>query len=157
AILKCLGATKKQTFLIYLLQIGFVGLASGVIGTFIGLFLQQLFPLILEGLLPVEVEISLVPSAIYSGILLGIFMSVLFALYPLIGTIYISPLQALRIEEGTNSKSTKAGLLVLGAIFYFIFLFAFWFLNDFFFLLYFLVVIIISFLILGGIAHGFMK
>src|SRR5690606_13859644 len=94
AILKCLGATKKRTFLIYLLQIGFVGLVSGVIGTFIGLFLQQLFPLILERLLPVEVEISLVPSAIYSGILLGIFMSVLFALYPLIGTIYISPLQA---------------------------------------------------------------
>src|SRR5690606_37043344 len=136
----------KQTFLIYLLQIGFVGLVSGVIGTFIGLFLQQLFPLILEGLLPVEVEISLVPSAIYSGILLGIFMSVLFALYPLIGTIYISPLQALRIEEGTNSKSTKAGLLVLGAIFAFIFLFAFWLLNDIFFALSFLVGIIITFL-----------
>ena len=157
AILKCLGATKKQTFLVYLLQIGFVGLVSGVIGTFIGLFLQQLFPLILEGLLPVEVEISLVPSAIYSGILLGIFMSVLFALYPLIGTIYISPLQALRIEEGTNSKSTKAGLLVLGAIFAFIFLFAFWLLNDIVFALSFLVGIIITFLILGGIAHGFMK
>lgn len=157
AILKCLGATKKQTFLVYLLQIGFVGLVSGVIGTFIGLFLQQLFPLILEGLLPVEVEISLVPSAIYSGILLGIFMSVLFALYPLIGTIYISPLQALRIEEGTNSKSTKAGLLVLGAIFSFIFLFAYWLLNDIVFALSFLVGIIITFLILGGIAHGFMK
>src|SRR5690606_32172497 len=157
AILKCLGATKKQTFLVYLLQIGFVGLVSGVIGTFIGLFLQQLFPLILEGLLPVEVEISLVPSAIYSGILLGIFMSVLFALYPLIGTIYISPVQVLRIEEGTNSTSPRAGLLVLGAIFSFIFLFAYWLLNDIVLALSFLVGIIITFLILGGIAHGFMK
>src|SRR5690606_20913442 len=73
------------------------------------------------------------------------------------GTIYISPLQALRIEEGTNSKSTKAGLLVLGAIFSFIFLFAYWLLKDIMFALAFLIGIIITFLILGGIAHGFMK
>src|SRR5690606_26385593 len=55
AILKCLGASKKQTFLIYLLQIGFVGLVSGIIGTLVGLVLQQVFPMILQGLLPVEV------------------------------------------------------------------------------------------------------
>ncbi|PKQ43788.1 ABC transporter permease [Confluentibacter flavum] len=157
AILKCLGATKKQTFLIYLIQIGFVGLVSGFIGTLVGLLLQQLFPLILEGLLPVEVQITLVPTAIYSGILLGVFMSVLFALYPLIGTIYTSPLQTLRIEENNNSKSTKAGLLVLTAIFSFIFLFAYWLLRDITFALAFLIGIIITFLILGGIAHGFMK
>ncbi|MBU3822022.1 FtsX-like permease family protein [Flavobacteriaceae bacterium XHP0103] len=157
AILKCLGATKKQTFLIYLLQIAFVGFVSGIIGTLIGLLLQQLFPLILEGLLPVEVQIALVPSAIFSGILLGVFMSVLFALYPLIGTIYISPLQALRIEDGMNSKSTKAGVLVLTAIFLFIFLFAYWLLNNIAFALSFLLGIIITFLILGGIAHGLMR
>ncbi|OYX28329.1 MAG: hypothetical protein B7Z06_01930 [Flavobacteriales bacterium 32-35-8] len=157
AILKCLGATKKQTFLIYLLQIAFVGLVSGFIGTLVGLLLQQLFPLILKGLLPVEVEITFVPTAIYSGLLLGVFMSVLFALYPLIGTIYTSPLQTLRIEENNNSKSTKAGLLVLAAIFSFIFLFAYWLLKDITFAFAFLIGIIITFLILGGIAHGFMK
>lgn len=157
AILKCLGATNKQTFLIYMLQIGFVGLVSGFIGTLVGVLLQQLFPLILQGLLPVEVEITLVPTAIYSGILLGAFMSVLFALYPLIGTIYTSPLQTLRIDENNNSKSIKAGLLVLLAIFSFIFLFAYWLLKDIFFALAFLIGIIITFLILGGIAHGFMK
>src|SRR5690606_29172009 len=92
AILKCMGATKKQTFLIYLIQIGFVGLLSGIIGTCIGVLLQQLFPMILQDLLPVEVQISLVPTAIFSGILLGVLMSILFALHPLIGTIYTSPL-----------------------------------------------------------------
>lgn len=157
AILKCLGATKRQAFLIYLVQIGFVGLISGIIGTLIGLFLQELFPLILEGLLPVEVQISLVPTVIYSGILLGVLMSVLFALYPLIGTIYISPLQALRIDEGSNSRSTKAGIFVLGAIFLFIFLFAYWLLNNVAFALSFLIGIVVTFLILGGIAHGLMK
>ena len=157
AILKCLGATKMQTFLIYLLQIGFVGLLSGIIGTLVGVMLQQVFPFILQDLLPVEVQISLVPRAIFSGILLGILMSVLFALYPLIGTIYTSPLQTLRIDANNNSKSIKAGLFVLLAIFSFIFLFAYWLLRDIGFALAFLIGIIITFLILGGIAHGFMK
>lgn len=157
AILKCLGATKMQTFLIYLLQIGFVGLLSGIIGTLVGVMLQQVFPFILQDLLPVEVQISLVPRAIFSGILLGILMSVLFALYPLIGTIYTSPLQTLRIDANNNSKSIKAGLFVLLAIFSFIFLFAYWLLRDIGFALAFLIGIIITFLILGGIALGFMK
>lgn len=157
AILKCLGASKKQTFLIYLIQIGFIGLIGGIIGTLIGILLQQLFPLFLEGLLPVDVEITLAPQAIIMGILLGIFMSILFALYPLIGTIFISPLQALRIQENTNQKSKKAGLLVLVAIFSFIFLFAYWLLKDLRYSLAFLVGIIITFSILGGIAHELMK
>lgn len=157
AILKCLGASKKQTFLIYLLQIGFVGLLSGIIGTFVGLLLQQLFPILLQDLLPVEVTILLVPSAIYSGLLLGIFMSVLFALNPLISTIYTSPLQTLRIDETSSPKSIKAGWLVLMAIFSFIFLFAYWLLKDLTFAIVFLLGIIITFLILGGIARLFMK
>lgn len=157
AILKCLGATKKQTFLIYLIQIAFIGLLSGIIGTLLGLVLQQLFPYILQDLLPLNVQITLVPKTIYAGILLGIFMSVLFALYPLIGTIYTSPLQALRIQEDDNSRSIKAGLLVLLAIFGFIFLFAFWLLRNISYSLAFLIGIIITFSVLGGIAHGVMK
>ena len=58
AVLKCLGATRKQTFLIYLLQIAGMGLLGGFIGTVIGLILQQTFPLILQEFLPFQVEIS---------------------------------------------------------------------------------------------------
>jgi putative ABC transport system permease protein len=157
SILKCIGASKKQTFLIYLIQIAYIGLIGGILGTLAGVFLQQLFPLLLEGLLPVDVQISLEPQAIFMGILLGLFMSILFALYPLIGTIYISPLQALRIDSSSNSKSLKAGLLVLILIFSFIFLFAYWLLKDLKYALVFLGGIVMTFSILGGIAHGFMR
>src|SRR5690606_30783375 len=58
AVLKCLGATRKQTFKIYLIQIAAIGLLGGLIGTAVGLLLQQLFPLFLGGLLPVDVEMS---------------------------------------------------------------------------------------------------
>ena len=157
ALLKCLGATKRQTFIIYLIQIAVIGLLGGLIGSALGVVLQHLFPVLLEGLLPVDVEITLAPNAIIMGVLLGVFMSVLFALYPLMGTIYISPLQALRIDDNPNSKSLKAGIFVLIGIFSFIFLFSYWLLKDLRYASAFLVGLIVTFLILAGTAHLFMK
>lgn len=157
AVLKCLGATKKQTFLIYLLQIAGIGFLGGVIGTVLGLLLQQLFPLFLGDLLPVDVEMNFSPQVILMGLLLGVFMSVLFALYPLMNTLYVSPLQALRVQEEDTSKSRKAGIMVLLGIFLFIFIFSFWLLKDWRYSLAFVGGILITFSVLAGIANLFMK
>jgi len=157
AVLKCLGASKKQTFLIYLIQVAFMGLIGGIIGTALGLVLQQLFPWLLEGLLPVDVQINFSLPVIFMGILLGILMSVLFALYPLIGTLYISPLQALRVIKEETKKSRKAITLVSLGIFLFIFLFSLWLLEDWRYSLAFVGGIIVTFSILAGIAYLFMQ
>ena len=149
AVLKCIGATQLQTFLIYLIQIGIMGLIGGIIGTGIGLLLQQLFPLLLEGLLPVDVEISFSPQVIFMGLILGVFMSILFALYPLMNTLYVSPLQALRFQEGVQKKSKRAAVYVSIGIVLFIFLWRY--------SLAFVGGILITFLILGGVADLFMK
>lgn len=157
AVLKCLGATKRQTFLIYLLQIAGMGLLGGIAGTAIGLLLQQLFPLLLGDLLPVDVAMAFSPRVIFMGILLGLMMSVLFALYPLMNTLYVSPLQALRVQESDTPKSRKAGLLVLTAIFLFIFLFSYWLLEDIIYSLAFVAGILVTFSLLAGVAHLFMQ
>ncbi|MEA1785817.1 FtsX-like permease family protein [Arenibacter sp. GZD96] len=157
AVLKCLGATKRQTFLIYLLQIAFIGLIGGSIGTALGLGIQYLFPILLQDLLPLNVEISIAPQAIVMGLLLGVFMSILFALYPLMGTLYTSPLQALRVQATANSKSVKAGALAVLGIFLFIYLFSFWLLKDWRYALAFVVGILITFAVLIGIATLFMR
>lgn len=157
AVLKCLGATKKQTFSIYLLQIAIIGFIGGIAGTVLGLMLQQLFPLILQDILPVDVQISFDPRVIFMGILLGVLMSVLFALYPLIGTLYVSPLQTLRVQSTESSSSKKAGILVLTGIFLFIFLFAFWLLEDWKYSIFFVLGIIITFSLLAGVANLFMR
>jgi len=157
AVFKCLGATKKQTFSIYLIQIAIIGFIGGVAGTALGLMLQQIFPLFLQDILPVNVEISMSPRVIFMGILLGVLMSVLFALYPLIATLYVSPLQTLRVQNTEVSKSRKAGILVLAGIFLFIFLFAFWLLEDWKYSLFFVLGIIITFSLLAGVANLFMK
>ncbi|WP_167966402.1 ABC transporter permease [Saonia flava] len=157
AVLKCIGATRKQTFLIYLIQIAGMGLLGGLIGTVAGLVLQQLFPLILQGLLPFQVELSISFQAILMGLTLGLFMSVLFALSPLLSTWYVSPLQVLRIDEQGSFASKKARLWVLAAIVLFTFLFAFWLLQNWQRAFVFVVGILITFAVLAGFANLFMK
>ena len=98
AVLKCMGATRKQSFLIFLIQIAGIGFLGGTIGTAIGVGIQELFPYILKSLLPFQVEVELLPQPLILGVLLGIFMSVLFALLPLLRTWYVSPLEVLRVH-----------------------------------------------------------
>ncbi len=157
AVLKCLGASRKQTFLIYLLQIAGMGLLGGLAGTLVGLVLQQSFPLILQEFLPFEVAINTSYSAIITGLLLGISMSVLFALSPLISTWYVSPLAVLRVQERTGEKSRWATMGVFAIIVLFVFLFAYWLLGNFKFAFGFVVVVLLTFAILGGVAIGFMQ
>lgn len=157
AVLKCIGASRKQTFLIYLIQIAGMGLLGGLVGTLAGLLIQQSFPLLLQGFLPFEVQISFSAAPLIMGLLLGLFMSVLFALSPLLSTWYVSPLQVLRVQENRNQKSRKANILVLLAILIFIFLFSFWFLRNWKYALSFTVGILVVFALLGGASTLFMK
>lgn len=157
AVLKCLGATRKQTFSIFLIQIAVLGFIGGLIGTLSGVALQQTFPLFLQDFLPFSVEIAITPQPIIMGLLLGIFMSVLFALFPLLATWYVSPLEVLRIQESSAPKSRKAAVFVLLSIMAFIFCFSFWLLKDWRYALAFVLGILVTFSILAGISLLFMK
>lgn len=157
AVLKCLGATRKQTFLIYLIQIAGMGLLGGFIGTVIGLLLQQTFPMILQEFLPFEVEISTSYSAIAVGLILGVLMSVLFALSPLLNTWFVSPLQVLRVQDNIGTKSRKAQIWVVLAIVLFVFLFALWLLENLKYAVGFVVGILVTFSILAGVSILFMR
>jgi putative ABC transport system permease protein len=157
AVLKCLGATRKQTFLIYLLQVLGIGFIGGVIGSAIGIGLQYTFPYILQDFLPFDVDISITAQPLIIGITLGILMSVLFALLPLLGTWYVSPLEVLRGTDENLVKPRKARLFTFAAILLFIFLFSFWLLEDAFKGLAFTVGLLVTFSVMAGVASLFMK
>ncbi|MFB9273020.1 MULTISPECIES: ABC transporter permease [Flavobacteriaceae] len=157
AVLKCLGASRKQTFLIYLIQIVGIGLIGGIIGAAIGTGLQYAFPYILKGFLPFDIEISITAQPLIMGVTLGVLMSVLFALLPLLGTWYVSPLEVLRGTDENLVKPRKARLLTLAAILLFVFLFSFWLLKNALFGLLFTVGILVTFSIMAGISSLFMK
>jgi len=101
ATLRCLGATAPQVIFIYLLQAGVMGLIGAALGTAIGLAVQWVLPRLLADLLPVQVDTSLSLPAVLTGVGVGVWIAVAFALLPLIATRRISPLQAIRrrVEE----------------------------------------------------------
>jgi putative ABC transport system permease protein len=103
AILRCLGVKASQAFLIYLIQIVGIGLLGSVIGAALGTLVQQVLPLVLKDLLPVEISVLVSWRAIGQGILLGLIISVLFALAPLISVRNISPLNTLRVTYQETS------------------------------------------------------
>lgn len=157
AVLKCLGASRKQSFLIFMIQILGIGLIGGIIGAAIGIGLQFLFPYILQEFLPFSVEVSISYQPILMGIILGVLMSVLFALLPLLGTWYVSPLEVLRGQEENQQKPKKARILVILAILLFIFLFSFWMLKSALNGLLFTIGIFITFAIVAGVSNLFIK
>lgn len=157
AILKCLGATKRQTFFIFFIQVGAMGLVGGAIGTVLAYFIQQLFPIVADGMLPLDIEVGMSLQSVLLGLSLGLTMSILFALYPLMRTLYVSPLQTLRVvdESGARSKRTSWGV-GLGIVL-FVFCFSWWLLGDIFHSLSFVGGLALVFLILTGMTYGMMK
>lgn len=152
AILKCMGASRMQTFLIFLIQVAGMGLLGGIIGTGLGVLLQETFPYILREFLPFDVEIAITIKPLLMGLLLGILMSMLFALLPLLSTWFVSPLEVLRVNQENKQKPRKARILTFVAILLFIFAFSFWLLKKLSFALAFVIGVVITFAILAGIA-----
>ncbi|MBT8245271.1 MAG: FtsX-like permease family protein [Winogradskyella sp.] len=152
AVLKCMGASRLQSFLIFLIQISGIGIIGGLIGSLIGVGLQELFPYILKDFLSFEVSVSITSQPIFIGVGLGLMMSVLFALLPLLRTWYVSPLAVLRIDEQSTQEPKKVRFLVFLLIIVFLFLFSFWLLNNVVYAFGFVVAALLTFSILAGIA-----
>ncbi|MEM1001102.1 MAG: FtsX-like permease family protein, partial [Bacteroidota bacterium] len=157
AVLKCLGATRKQSFLVFLIQIAGIGLVGGFLGTIIGIILQEAFPYILKDFLPFDVDISINGQPIAMGMVLGLSVSILFALLPLLRTWYVSPLEVLRVGGDPLRKITRARSLVLLAILTFLFLFSYWLLRNIGYALAFVGGVVFTFGVLAGIALLSMK
>ena len=103
-MLRCLGATSGQVLLIYGLQAGMMGLAGAAVGAALGVAIQLALPGLVRDLLPVDVAVSLSPVAILSGLGVGVWVALAFALRPLVGVRNISPLQVLRTEVDESAK-----------------------------------------------------
>ena len=99
AILRCLGMKGEEAFMVYFLQIFFLGILSVLVGVGIGSIIQILLPIVLKGLLPYEVVMTVSMSAAIKGFLMGIVITTLFALGPLLGVRNISPLKTLRVSD----------------------------------------------------------
>ncbi|HTE25373.1 ABC transporter permease [Flavitalea sp.] len=106
AILRCLGVNGLQAFLIFLIQIVAIGFIGSVIGAILGIAIQQILPSVFKDFLPVEISVNLSWKAIAQGVAIGVIISALFALLPLVSIRNVSPLNTLRlsVEETTPKR-----------------------------------------------------
>lgn len=131
AILRCLGVSSRDAMLIYLSQIVIMGILGSVVGAFAGTFLQFVLPVVFSDFLPVEVQVQVSWSAVGFGIFTGLFISVLFAMLPLLKIRTVSPMSTLR--PGTDEVKLHRDPVrwaVISGIVAFIILFSLYLLDD---------------------------
>lgn len=158
AVLRCLGMKANGAFIIYLLQIAGIGLIGSLIGAALGATVQQVLPKVLKDFIPVEITTVLSWAAIGKGIVLGVCISVLFALLPLVSLRSISPLNALRVsyQDGVVQQD-RVKWLLYGLIALFITVFTYLQLREWKETLFFVAGLAAAFFLLMGLALLLMR
>ncbi|MBE2214560.1 MAG: ABC transporter permease [Opitutaceae bacterium] len=115
AVLRCVGATSRQTFLIYLVQAAGLGLVGALAGVALGLGVQAALPRFLGGLLPTDLELVVSGRAVAEGLAAGVGVTLALTLLPLLAVRRVSPLLAIRstVEPPRGSWRDPATLAVL--------------------------------------------
>ena len=120
AVLKCIGARSAQLLTIYLAQVVLLGLA----GTGLGILLAAAAVAAVPGLLPpslqgLDVRYTVTAGAALQGLAIGLAVSVLFALVPLLEIRHVKPSRLLRDQSDTGGldwAQRAAVAVVLGAL-----------------------------------------
>ncbi|MEN9662814.1 MAG: hypothetical protein RL324_1763 [Verrucomicrobiota bacterium] len=121
AVLRCLGASARQSFSVYLLQGFGLGLFGAVLGAALGVAVQFALPLLLKDMLPVKIDLFIAWPAVAEGMIAGLVICLLFALLPLLAIRKVSPLVAIRsafAESGAAPDPWRivVGVFILGAV-----------------------------------------
>ena len=103
AVLRCLGASARTSFAIYLVQGLAIGALGAVAGAALGIGVQLVLPTVLKDFLPFQVEVFVSWAAVAKGALAGLVICVLFTLLPLLTVRRVSPLLAIRSAQGEST------------------------------------------------------
>jgi putative ABC transport system permease protein len=96
AVLRCLGASARASFSIYLLQTAALGLCGATGGALLGIATQFLLPTLLKDFLPVRLDIFIAWQPVLTGMASGFGLCMAFTLLPLMAVRRVPPLAAVR-------------------------------------------------------------
>ena len=116
AMLRSLGASSRDIFAVYGMLALVLGAVAGSVGSAIGVGLQWGLPVLLQGLIPVDVEPTFEVGAVATGIALGLWVTVLFAAAPLIDLVRVPPLRSLRADFVAEPLPLRGRAAVLVAL-----------------------------------------
>ncbi|MCA9503994.1 MAG: FtsX-like permease family protein [Myxococcales bacterium] len=106
AVMRALGATPGTVVALYGVIAAVLGGASGLFGIVLCGPALAALPKLLDGLLPVEVEIGLRPAAIATGLGLALWATALCALGPVLDLARVAPLRALRRDFDAEADAS---------------------------------------------------
>ncbi|NNE26391.1 MAG: FtsX-like permease family protein, partial [Saprospiraceae bacterium] len=153
AILRCIGMKGRQAFQVFFIQIFIIGLLAVIVGITLGSLIQLVLPEILADILPYEVNLSISWRAIMEGLVIGVVMTSLFAMVPLLSIRRISPLRTLRASINEDSAAKDIWVYIVnGAILIFLFFFLWNLTKDVMAAAVFTIGLIIAFLMLYGVS-----
>ena len=106
AVLQCLGTGHGRVFSIYFFQAFSLGCVAGILGCIGGVLAQWLIPNAIGTFLPFEIVFRLSWPSMVMGFGIGLFVTLIFAMIPLLDVRGVSPLRALRsgIEPLTPAR-----------------------------------------------------
>ena len=97
AILKCVGSSSRQVLAIYLTQVVLLGLAGSALGVAIAGLVLQLLPVFVGNLAALlQVDYGLTMGAVFQGLAVGVLVSLLFSVVPLLEVRNVKPSLLLR-------------------------------------------------------------
>ena len=118
AILKCVGSTTRQILLVYIVQVLAMGAAGSVLGVALASgALWWVKPAVADAV-GVDAAMSLTGSAVIQGAGIGVLVSLLFALVPLLDVRHVRPSLLLRVSDGPGTPRDWArytAILAIGA------------------------------------------
>lgn len=116
AVLKCVGARSRQIISVYILQVTILGLAGSLLGVAIARAVIAAIPVFLPASsILAEAHYGVTWSAALQGIGIGVLISLLFSVVPLLHVRFIKPSLLLR-DEKTRRRPDWIGIAVMIAV-----------------------------------------
>jgi putative ABC transport system permease protein len=113
AVLKCLGARSSQLLAIYVAQVAALGLAGSLLGVMFAALAVRAIPSLLAGATPgVEISYALSWPAVLQGLGIGLLVSLLFSLVPLLDVRHVKPSLLLRDEARVRERPDVTQIVV---------------------------------------------
>src|SRR5713101_5299280 len=114
AVLKCVGARSREVIAIYILQVMALGLAGSLLGVFLARLAVGAIPLALgsSSSLLAEAHYGVTWSAALQGIGIGVLVSLLLSVVPLLHVRFVKPSLLLREESAPRTRDF-VGLAVI--------------------------------------------
>ena len=118
AMLRCAGSSGWQAFNIYFIQVFVLGIAGSIVGALVGAAIYRLIPVVFSDYLPGDMSFDLSLRGMGEGVIIGIIVSALFTVLPLVSVRFVPPLSVLRADFSSGrvfSKTRVAAWVLIGA------------------------------------------